>query len=507
MEVDGSERDADLTTPAGRAGDALPRAVSPAEAPPTEPMPAEAPAEDPSTARAPAVLVFAVAAGALGAPFLIGAVALLLLGELFVPRVERGLAASIRGHIAFALAGAVLGLAGWLPDVASVAMRTIVALALVPLAYVPTLVHDPAVTWRRALAVSLDLTMRARPRELAWGVVLALFLGPMVSVASFVWHLDALLGNAPQLIRGAILGGSAIAIACLASSEACVAVTRISWSANDTTRHLRAPSRLGMAVLAFSVICLVWLAALPSVMLSSARSTGLPPVVGALPVALERVGAGPLVVMRRHDGAEFGVLAHFESGRWWIDTVDVDSARHGVLRATPLGDLRVASAQLQANVLLAAIVLLLGWLAWARLGWLRRALGRSSVVRVRVRSADVDRDDAAGRATVRAGAPLMLLAEGTTGRVTAPLVITGLTEMEPDDEPREWIDASVIARRPWSGAMSYRDGLPSPPLGARVIAGGPEDAIAAARLDDLERVVVAALALVPALWFATAFRR
>jgi hypothetical protein len=146
---------------------------------------------------------------------------------------------------------------------------------------------------------------------------------------------------------------------------------------------------------------------------------------------------------------------------------------------------------------IALIAGLLLALASAHLDLLRRALRRSSVVRVRVRRDDVEGEP--DQATVRVGAELTLVDEGAQARVERALPITGLPALQSSSPPSAWIDASVVARAPWAGATTYRDGLPTPPVGARIIAGGMDSAMAQARLDDLERGVMLACLIVPVI--------
>jgi hypothetical protein len=442
--------------------------------------------------RPPAIVVGVIAVGSAATPFLLGAVAMFALGDLIARRDEADEEESPRGRVALIFAGAIGGALSWLPAGPRVIAVSALTLALALLAYAPAFLTVPSTSWRRAIASSIDLTLRARPRDLVAAIGLSGFLAATPSCIASVWHLRLGGSISAALGRTMMFGTACVIVAVIGATCGCFAMMALSERAADRQSLRRPLSIAGGALGAVSGAALLWLAVAPALCVR----IGLALPVASMPVGVEWAPQGPMVVWHRHDGREFGVLGHGESGAWWIDTVDLATARNGAARSTPLADPRVMETQLRITALVGLFAILLAWLAGARVERLRRMFRRSQVVRVRVKRGDLVVKPTARVGTVRVGAELLVVDDQNNVRLQTSLPITGIEH--DDGDPDAWIDASLVTRGGWSTAAGYRTQLAAPPADARIIGGTPDDALVGARLDDLERALLA-------LWLAPAF--
>jgi hypothetical protein len=270
------------------------------------------------------------------------------------------------------------------------------------------------------------------------------------------------------------------------------AVAELSRASRDPALHRAPVARVGVAQLLVLVLALAWVGAAPAVVLNGGPAA----LLVSFPVGYGEVRDGGTIEMRRIDGSRFTLVAHRESGRWWLDTVDPDwdddSSPWG--RPTQLADPDVAAAHAVGMLCVVPFLLALAALVWARGGRLRRWLARTHVVRARVRNADLTSHVADAR--LPEGTEMALAVDGTIVRLRHALRVASAPRRPSDDA---WVEGSVVSARAWARDGGYRAAASAPPPDAQWIAGPPEDGLIAARLADIERAVLWGTTGVPLL--------
>jgi hypothetical protein len=431
-----------------------------------------------------------VALGLLGAPFILGVAGVSLLGEALAANDARSLSA--RPHIALATAALPLAMLAWLPAPIAFALSIGGTLALMPLAYVPALLVDPRTTWARAVARSIDLTARADVRGHRSALGLAAPLALLPGIFATLWALLEPVAHA-NILRALTLAPIALVLALAGAFAAWRAISDLARGTSHPAAHERPASLRGASLVGVLAVAVVWGGATPAVVARHGLEMGPWLAAVSVPVSLVGTPNGPMLVMARDDGGQFGVLARLDASPG-IEAVDALSAQQGYVVPTPNADVRVALSHLSVMGAMGLTLFALGLYSLVRGRHASSRLARSTVVRVRAANEDVVRG-MGDRGVVPAGSSLTVLADHGIVRLAYDVPVTRL-----DPNAEGPFEASVVARGAWWRASTYRGDPPTPPADAQMIAGDVGAALAAARLQDLERVVKALALVAPVAW-------